>query len=147
MDSPYHPLTLGVAITNCILLFSFMKESWAELPKRQLTLPRQDQLCRQSYVKGHILPTWSLNAHLGSVTESSQVSLHQCTGIEAHSQVKQHIHLPCSLHSLVFCAFRSFANWVTSSSFAFASFKCSSYRVQSSSTLVRSWVWMVGYGS
>lgn len=135
MVCPSHPLIWRVASADGILLW--LSTSWKGTRQgfpsgTEVTLPRQEACVWQSCLRGCIPPLGSSDAHPTSVGSSlSQLHLHESAGIENCLWVKQHTYLPLSLHSSVFCAARSFANWVTLSSFAFASFKRSSYRVQS----------------
>lgn len=113
----------------------------------EVIFPRQECVCGQGNIKGLICPLEFLSAHSGSITVSPfQWSLYQSVGLRLISEASLKVHLPFSLHSVVFCAVRSFANWVTSSSFAFSSFKCSHTDYRASQHYPMSWEGKIGHG-
>ena len=77
----------------------------------EVILPRQEHVCGQGNIKGLICPLEFLSAHSGSITVSPfQWSLYQSAGLRLISEAALKVYLPFSLHSIVFCAVRSFAN-------------------------------------
>lgn len=112
--------------------------------------PSQTRVCLgKDSIKGLTTPLEFLNSHPDSVIGPSfQWFLHHSSGLETCKWSTLSVYSPFSLQSFVFCAVTSFANWVTSSSFAFASFKRSSYRLQSFSALAyklrrKGWTWFI----